>query len=48
MKTLEDEGTARSTRRNYQIYFNGHVRPYLAARLLPKLHRPTLANGSIS
>ncbi len=38
MKTLEDEGTARSTRRNYQIYFNGHVRPYLAARLLPKLH----------
>ncbi len=38
MKTLEDEGTARSTRRNYQIYYNGHVRPYLAARLLPKLH----------
>lgn len=35
---LEADDAARSTIRNYRIYYDGHVRPFLGAHPLPRLH----------
>ena len=35
--TLEVEGAARATVHNYVVYYRGHVRPFLAKKLLPKI-----------
>ncbi|MCJ2042990.1 site-specific integrase [Methylobacterium sp. J-078] len=38
ISALEVDNAARSTVENYRTYYGGHVRPFLAERLLPKLH----------
>lgn len=35
---LEADKAAGATLHNYRVYFRNHVRPFLGARLLPKLH----------
>ncbi|MGU3420774.1 phage integrase central domain-containing protein [Methylobacterium sp. D54C] len=35
---LEADQAAGATLHNYRVYYGGHVKPYLGARLLPKLH----------
>ncbi|TDR89127.1 tyrosine-type recombinase/integrase [Enterovirga rhinocerotis] len=37
IKTLEADGAARATIHNYVVYYRGHVRPFLAKKLLPKI-----------
>lgn len=38
MVALKTNNAARSTLENYRTYYGNHVRPFLEARLLPKLH----------
>lgn len=35
---LEADQAAGATLHNYRVYYGGHVKPFLGARLLPKLH----------
>jgi integrase len=35
---LEADLAAGATLHNYRVYYKGHVKPYLGARLLPKIH----------
>src|SRR5215204_1904786 len=41
---LESDGAARSTMENYKSYYKGHVKPFLANRLLPKLQAADVAD----
>lgn len=41
---LEADQAAGATLHNYRVYYRGHVKPYLGARLLPKLHPADVAD----
>lgn len=38
ISALEADKAAGATLHNYRVYYGGHVKPFLGARLLPKLH----------